>query len=139
MLGGPTLSLGERARILKTKVKDYFIEIGDGVYEVETNGNGICPYLAKDKSCSIQKVKPLGCICWPILPELKNDKINCIIMHCPLTPYIPKRDIEKYKKECKKMPKKVIKAMWDVSTVTDSKELKIIERKLKKFSTKKLR
>ena len=138
-LGGPTISSKERTRILKTGVKDYFCEVAKGVYEVKTKGTGICPYLAKDKSCSIQDVKPSGCICWPVLPELRNGKRNYIVMQCPLTPYLTKKDILKYKKECMKVPKKVVAVTWDMSTTINPKELKIISKRLKKFKKSKLK
>ena len=136
-MGGPDFTEKEMKKVLKAVHKNYFIKLDKNHYELKSK-RGRCPYLKKDNSCEIHKVKPLICLCWPVLSKFKKDRREFLIVECPMTPLLSKKDIEKCKKEASKIPRKIVENGWKMSTIPES-ELKIILKRFKKFKKKKLR
>jgi len=104
---GPRVTAKERAKILKADFPDYFIENGRGLYDMKTK-RGICPYL-KNRLCSIQKLKPLACLDWPLLPRIVKGRRKYFVGICPLTPYLSAKDLKKLKKLAEKEPTNLLK------------------------------
>ncbi len=123
-LDGPTLTEKEKNKILKAGFKDYFIKIGKGLYDVKTKQQ-VCPYLKKDYSCEIQKVKPRLCLAWPIIPYYKKGKRFYEIIKCPLYPYLNKKEIKKARKEASRISIDMIKNIWEMPLS--------MKKKIKKF------
>lgn len=135
-LSGPDLSEKEMKKILKAGFRNYFRKVGKNHYEMISIG-GRCSYLKKDNSCEIHKVKPFICLCWPVLPKYKGNKRKYVIVECPITPLLSKKDIEKCKKEASKIPKNILYNCWKMSSLSKA-EIKLIKKRFTKFKIKKL-
>lgn len=129
--GGPTFDKKGMNSILKRGYEDHFIEVKKGFYELKTK-QGICPYLKKDNSCVIQKIKPLPCLCWPVYARFRKGKKEYIILDCPLTKHLSDKQIKKCRKEASKISDKIIKVSWDMSTLPRSQRKSTL-KKLKQF------
>lgn len=136
-IGGPNFTEKEMKNVLKKGHKNYFFEVRDKIYELKSKKDR-CPYLKKDNSCEIQNVKPLLCLCWPVLPDFKNWKKTYILIECPLTKVLTKNEIEKCKKEASKISKKMMDIALDYSTIP-KKEAEKLEKKFKKFKRRRLK
>jgi len=121
--GGPKVSKKDRDKILKAGFKDCFVEVSNEVYAVKTK-NDICPYLKRDYSCEIQKVKPGDCMAWPVIPGYKNSERFYMVAKCPLYAHLSKKAIEKAKLEASKIPINVIKEAWKLSPAAEQKSKK---------------
>jgi len=124
---GPRVTAKERARILKTGFPDYFIEVGKGLYDMKTK-RGICPYL-RNKLCSIQKVKPLACLDWPLLARIIKGKRKYFVGICPLTHYLSAKDLKKLKGLAEKETIKLLKSglQWKFPSVEKRfKKIKLV-------------
>ena len=135
-MGGPNFTETEMKRVLKVGYKNYFFEVRNKIFELKSK-KGRCPYLKKDNSCEIHKVKPLLCQCWPVFPNFNRKKGGYIIIKCPLAKIISKKEIEKCKKEAKKVSEKLLDVALDYSTVSKS-DAKLLEKRLHKFKKKEL-
>jgi Fe-S-cluster containining protein len=131
-LGGTNLTKKEVDRILDKGHKNHFIVVKEGVYELKSKKNGVCPYLKEDFSCKIHDVKPLICTCWPIFPEYdeKRKKINHELINCPLTKKMKKEEIFKCKKESLCVSLDVAQSAAD-ETLTPIHQLAIIKKRYK--------
>lgn len=135
-MGGPTLTKKERDTILKAGHKDKFFPVAKGYYEIRCK-KGLCAYLRKDDSCSIQRVKPLLCRCWPIFPEHVGRRRHFIMYQCPLAKILTKEQIDNCKREAKQVSKRFLSVALDYSTIPAS-EAKILERRFKRFKVRRL-
>lgn len=136
-MGGPDFTEKEMKRVLKTKFKNCFVEINKNHYELKSK-RGICPYLRKNFSCKIHKVRPLMCKCWPVYLRFRENKRMFILAECPLTPLLPKKEIEEMKKQAIRIPKELVKTSFSNSKLPKS-DLKLIEKRFNKFKKKRLR
>ena len=94
--------------------------------------------MKKDNSCGIHDIKSLLCLCWPVFPDFDKRKGGYVIMECPVTKFLSKKDIEKSRKEASRVSKKLLDVALDYSTVPKS-EAKLLESRLHRFKTRKLR
>jgi len=111
----PPVTEQERENILKAGFNDYFIHVGNGIYDMESGDNERCPYLKHDYSCEIHSVKPELCRIWPVIPRYKNNKRDCIVIKCPLFPHLSEKEIMQAKKEAETLPLSIIEHLWDIS------------------------
>jgi Fe-S-cluster containining protein len=118
-------------KVLKSGYKNYFFEVKDNIYELKSK-RGICPYLTKNNSCKIHKIKPILCLCWPVFPNFRKKKKEYILIECPMTKILSKREIEKCRKEASKISKKLLDVALDFSTISKS-EAKLIQKRFNKF------
>ena len=135
-MGGPNFTEKEMKKVLKAGHKNYFFEVRNKIYELKSK-KGICPYLKKDNSCEIQKLKPLLCLSWPVFPSFRGKKGEYTLMECPLTKYLSKEDIDKCKKEASKISKQALEVALDYSTLPKS-DVGLIKRRFNKFKQKRL-
>lgn len=139
-LGGSDFTETEMKRVLKAGHPDFFVKIGNNHYELKTkkgSKSGICPYLTKDNACSIHKLRPLTCRCWPVYINYKDGEGEYILFVCPLTPLLSGKDIREMKKQAG-MVREIIR-----TTLSDSKlpksEIRLIEKRFGRFKRKNLR
>jgi Fe-S-cluster containining protein len=111
----PVITEQERRDILNGGFRDYFINIGDGIYEISDGENDKCPYLKNDCTCEIQSVKPNLCRIWPIVPHIKNNKRGYLLIKCPLSKHIADKELELAVKEAGGIPLLIIQHLWDIS------------------------
>ena len=71
--------------------------------------------MKSDNTCQIHNVKPDLCKIWPIVPRIKNNKKECIVIKCPIFPLLSENDIEHSKKEAYNMPSEIIRQLCDIS------------------------
>ena len=121
----PPISIKEKEEILNMGNENYFIPLKDDIYTIKALENGSCPYLKSDNTCHIHNVKPDLCKIWPIVPRIKNNKKEYIVIKCPIFPLLSEDDIKNSKKEAEKIPSEIINQLWNISN-----ELK---EKYKKF------
>lgn len=133
-MGGPDFTKKEMQKVLKAGFKNCFSKIDDDWYELKSK-NGRCPYL-KNYLCSIHDVRPLMCKCWPVYLKFKNKKREYILIQCPLTPYLSKKQILEMKKQASKLPKRFVE---EVKTNLPKKDFELIMRRFKKFKRKRLK
>ena len=130
-MGGADFSRVEMLKVLNAGYKNFFMKINDNHYELKSK-KGICPYLARNNSCSIHKCRPLMCQCWPLTINYKSDKKEIMIAKCPLTPLLSKQDIQIMKKQISRIPKKMLNDTISCSKLPKS-DLKLIQKRLGKF------
>jgi len=136
-MGGPNFTEKEMRSVLKEGYKNYFYKVRKGIYELKSK-KAICPYLKKDNSCKIHKIKPLLCLCWPVFPKFKGKNKSYIIIDCPMTKILSKKEIKNCKKEASKVSKELIEVAFDYSTVSGS-TAKLIDKRFKKFKVRNLK
>lgn len=136
-IGGPDFTKKEMKLILKAGFKDCFRKINKNHYELKSK-KGVCPYLAKDNSCSIHRLRPEMCKCWPVYIKYKGNKKEYFIAQCPLTPYLSKKEIEKMKKQASKINRKILETTF-LDTKLPKSDLKLIEGRFNSFKFKRLR
>jgi Fe-S-cluster containining protein len=117
----PILTDKEKNRILSDGVPNYFIKIDHGLYRIKEGSNGVCPYLTKELSCSIQNLKPKLCKIWPIIPRYKNNIRETLLIHCPLYPFLSDDEIMQAKKEAETLPLDILRHLWDISLESKNK------------------
>ena len=135
-LGGPDFTKEEMKRVLKAGHPDYFVKIGRNHHELRVN-KGICPYLKKDNSCLIQKVKPPMCRSWPVDVEYEKNKKAFSLIKCPLTPLLSKQDIRTMKKQAGSTTKDIIKNSSTHSKLPES-DIALITKRFYKLKMKPL-
>lgn len=111
----PPITKDEKQIITNSGFKDHFIKIRNGIYEIKPGKDGNCPYLKKDFTCEIHKVKPKLCKVWPVVPRLKLDKKNYIVIKCPLYKYLSKEDLIEAKNEAENISTSIIQHLWKMS------------------------
>lgn len=111
----PPVLKSERQIIIKSGYEDCFKKIDDDLYEIISKKDNECPYLDSNKSCKIHKIKPIFCRIWPVIPRLKNNNFEFIIIKCPIYSYMTKNEIQDAIKDTKNIPKKAIKYLWEIS------------------------
>jgi len=136
-LGGGDFSKSEMQKVLKAGYPNFFSKINNNHYELKSK-KGVCPYLAKDNSCNIHKVRPLMCKCWPVYLKFKDNKKQFFLIKCPLTPIFSKQDIKLMKKQANRIPKDIITTSLSNSKLPKS-DIELIEKRLKKFKRKLLK
>jgi Fe-S-cluster containining protein len=136
-MGGPDFSKKEMQRVLRVGFKNYFVKISKNHYELNSK-KGICPYLKKDNSCLIHKIKPLMCICWPVCVDLINGKKKLYLAYCPMTKLLSKKEISKCKKEARKMPNAMLEESFHISKLPKS-DLRLIRKRFNKFKKIRIR
>jgi Uncharacterised protein family (UPF0153). len=104
-LGGPDFTGSEKDKILQAGKKDFFVEINKNHFEIDCK-RGVCPYLAKDNSCSIHDIRPLMCRVWPLNIEFIKDEKYLMMIDCPLTPFLSKKDILEMKVQLTRLQKR---------------------------------
>ena len=129
--GGPNFTEAEMKKVLKAGHKNYFFKVRPGVYELKSK-KGICPYLKKDNSCEIHKVKPILCVCHPIFPNFSGKK-GYTLIECPLAKAMSKKEIKKCKKDADKVSRKLMKVALDWGTIKNKTDRKLIEKRFKKL------
>ncbi len=134
-MGGADFTKKEMKKVLNAGFKNCFSKIENNWYELKSK-NGKCPYLSKDYSCSIHKVRPLMCKCWPVYLEFKNNKKRYIIIQCPLTPHLSKKQILMMKKQASKLPKKFVEC---VKTNLPKKDFKLIMKRFNRYKKERLK
>ena len=138
-LGGPDFSKKEMKQTLKAGFPNHFVKISKNHYELRCK-KGVCPYLNKDYSCKIHKVKPLMCLCWPIGVDLEKNKKTLYLFKCPITKLLSKEAIKEFKKEAAKLPNEMLREAWcEGKTKLSKAELKRIMKRFHKFKKKRLR
>ena len=110
----PPVTEQERKKILTAGFEDYFKYIGNGIYEITVGKNKVCPYLLNDYTCKIQSVKPSLCRIWPIIPQIKNNKLSFIVVKCPIYSYLSKEVIIQAKKEAETISNAIIEYIWNI-------------------------
>lgn len=136
-MGGPEFTEYnmKQAIKIKPKYKNLFVKVKRDHYELKVKG-GMCFFLNKDYSCSIHKARPLMCRCWPVFVDYKNSKKRYVIVNCPLTPYLTKKQLKIMKEQASKLPKEFIDCF---ETSLPKKELNLIMRRYGKFKKKSLK
>ncbi|MBI5077428.1 YkgJ family cysteine cluster protein [Candidatus Falkowbacteria bacterium] len=135
-LGGSDVTKSEMNKILNNGQPNYFIKIGSNHYEMKSR-KGVCPYLTKDYSCSIHKVRPLMCRCWPVDAEIEDNKKCFYINICPITHLFSDADIIKLKKKLSKVPDAILTCSIS-NSILSKNDIKLIEERYEKFKTKSL-
>ena len=135
-IGGSDFTESEMRTVLKAGHKNFFDKVEKNHYELKSK-MGRCSYLTKELSCGIHKVRPLMCRCWPVYPEYKKNKKQYVVIQCPLTPYLSKKNLEIMKKQASKLPRNL---SGDIKTNLPKKDLDLIIKRFNKFfKTKRLR
>jgi len=130
-VGGPNFTQKEKDTVINEGYKDYFFKVRPGIYELRSK-RGKCPYLKKDNSCEIHKIKPILCVCHPVFPNFKGKKGYSII-ECPLAKVMSEKEINKCKKDADKVSKRLMEAALDWGTIKNKKDREIIEKRFKKL------
>ncbi|MDO8622662.1 MAG: YkgJ family cysteine cluster protein [archaeon] len=137
-MGGATFTGKEMKKVLKKGYKNYFFKVKEGIYELKSK-KGRCPYLKKDNSCEIHKIKPILCLCYPVFQNFDKQKNGYIIIECPMAKILSKKEIEKCKKEVSKIPIKFLEMAINLKTIKNKKDRKLIKKRFKKFKIKELK
>ena len=130
-LGGPWFTKADKDKVLKAGYPDFFVMCDKDFYELKSK-KGVCPYLGKDDSCSIQDAKPDMCTSWPVFSEYDGGKVSYTIAHCPLTPLLSGEDIKLMKIQAGRIPKHLIVYSLDKSKLS-GQEIDLILRRFHKF------
>lgn len=133
--GGADFTKIEMLKVLKAGYPDYFVELDDNHYEMKCK-KGICPYLKKDNSCLIHKIRPLVCKSFPVYLRHENNKTKFLLIEYPLSQLLAKNDI-KIKKNQASRVKEIIAATFSKSKLPKS-DLKAINKRFNKFKRKKI-
>ena len=102
-IASPILSHEEMIAIHEETQKDVFTEVKtpSGIYYIikEQQGTNRCSFLTEQNKCSIQDVKPMDCLCYPIKAAYYYDgRIQFVIdTNCPATKHLSPEFIEKAK------------------------------------------
>jgi len=110
--GGPNFTEKEMKKIINAGYKNYFFKIKDNIYKLKSKRER-CPYLKKDNSCEIHKIKPILCLCHPVFPNFAKKKKGYIIIKCPMAKILSKKEIERCKKEANKVSRKLLDVAID--------------------------
>ncbi len=133
-MGGADFTKKEMGRVIGAGYKNFFRKIDEDSYELKSK-KGICPYLAKDNSCSIHNVRPAMCKCWPVYARYKRNKREFLLIRCPLVGCLSKKDISRMRKEAAKIPRGMLETTFTSSHLPKS-DLKLIEKRFNNFRKK---
>jgi Fe-S-cluster containining protein len=87
----------EREKIVAATGLDPFEERG-GLFFIDFNGKP-CLFKEKDGKCSIQSIKPLECLTWPLTESIENgQRVLVIDIECPAKDKLSREFIEEAKK-----------------------------------------
>jgi len=136
-MGGSDFSRKEMQKVIRAGFKNNFVKINNNHYELKSK-KGICPYLAKDNSCKIHKIKPLMCTCWPVCIDLINGKKRFYLAYCPMTKLLSKDEIKKCEKEARKMPNAMLEESFHISKLPKA-DLRLIRKRFNKFKKVKIK
>ncbi len=89
-MGGALATKSEVDRVVQAGYSNKFIEITENCYITDFEKDLSCSYL-KDSVCEIYPVRPLLCQKYPIF---STDGEEHYLVHCPLTQYLSKDDID---------------------------------------------
>lgn len=103
-LSGPCFTKQETKRVLESGYSNHFVKLNEHHFELKSK-KGICPYLTKDCACSIHKVRPVMCRCWPVYI---NKKKEFFLVDCPLASFLSNKEINVMKKQASQIPKKFL-------------------------------
>lgn len=126
----PPVTDTERQQILSAGFPDRFEKIKEDLYIITPDSSSKCPYLTKECSCSIHTVKPHLCMLWPVIPSYTNKKRGCVIVQCPLFPFLSKDSIEKAVHEAEQVPLPIIEYLWGISAETKEKYKRFTYQKI---------
>jgi Fe-S-cluster containining protein len=133
--GGADFSKVEMQKVLESGYPDYFVKINENHYEMKSR-NRICPYLKKNNSCLIHKIRPAVCKSFPVYVKCNNNKTDFFLISCPLSKVLTERDV-KYMKNIAESVKQIITTTFSSSKLPKS-DLELIEKRFNKFKIKKL-
>ena len=108
----PPITLKEKQDIINSGFEDHFIKVANDIFEIKSKNNNKCPYLTKDLTCKIHKVKPQLCKVWPIVPRQDKIKKTFIVIKCPLYQYLSEKELEQAKKEANLISPQIIQHLW---------------------------
>lgn len=128
-LGGADFTKLEMQKVLEEGYPNYFVKINEDHYEMKSK-KGICPYLKKDNSCLIHKIKPSVCKSFPVYINHDN-KNSYLLINCPLSKFLTEKDVKSMKNVAKSV-KKIITTTFSSSKLSNS-DLEIIDKRFKKF------
>ncbi|MBU1008406.1 MAG: YkgJ family cysteine cluster protein [archaeon] len=135
-MGGPDFSKSEMKKVLKAGHPNYFVELNPNHFELKGK-KGRCHYLTNSNSCRIHNERPLMCKCWPVYVNYKNNKKEFVLIECPLTSQLSKKDIQIMKYQASRIPKEIITNSFSSSKFPKS-DIKIVEMRFNKFKQKPL-
>ncbi|MFH1014233.1 MAG: YkgJ family cysteine cluster protein [Thermoplasmatota archaeon] len=126
----PPITEKEKQKILKAGFPDHFEKIEKNLYTIKSEHTNKCPYLKNDYSCSIHTVKPHLCNLWPVVPYNKNNTRGCLLIKCPLFPFLSKKTIDATMKKAATIPLPLVEHLWKLPSK--------MKEKYKKFDYKKI-
>lgn len=126
----PPVTEKEKQRIIKAGFPDRFEKIEKNLYAIKSEHTNKCPYLKNDYSCSIHAVKPHLCNLWPVVPYNKNNTRGCLLIKCPLFPFLSKKTIDATMKKAATIPLPLVEHLWKLPSK--------MKEKYKKFDYKKI-
>jgi len=132
--GGTTATKEEVDKIVHAGFKNNFLKISDNAYITEWGEDGICPYL-NDKVCSIHKIRPLLCRCFPLFKAENNNAL--FIQHCPLSGYLTKKEIEESKELLKIVPAELINASNEYNK-RDKRFEEVLLKRFKRYKVERI-
>jgi len=121
-------------KVLKAGHPDHFIEIRSGQFELKSN-NAVCPYLAKDLSCSIHELRPQACRAWPVHVRLKDGEREYLLMDCLLTPKLSEGDLREMKGQAARIRTENIENSFRCSRLSKP-EIDLIEKRFRRFKNR---
>ena len=132
-MGGPNFTEKEMRRVLKEgyKYEDYFFKVRPKIYELKSK-RGKCPYLKKDNSCEIHKIKPILCVCHPVFPNFSGKK-GYTLIECPLAKIMTKKEIDRCKKDADKVSRRLLEAALDWGTIKNKKDRELVKKRFKRL------
>jgi Fe-S-cluster containining protein len=136
-MGGPDFTRAQREKVLKAGHPDHFIEIRPNQFELKSR-NGVCPYLAKDCSCSIHELRPPACRAWPVHVKYDEGGREYLLIDCLLTPKFSEEDIREMKKQASRIFTDNIINSFNYSKLSKP-EINLIEKRFRRFKNKQLK
>ncbi len=130
-LGGPDFTRAQMEKVIKAGHPDHFIEIRPGQFELKSR-NAVCPYLAKDLSCSIHELRPPACRAWPVHVRHDGNAREYLLMDCLLTPKLSDEDLREMKKQAGRIRTENIVNSFSSSRLSKP-EIDLIEKRFRRF------
>ena len=126
----PPVTKQEKERIINAGFPNHFEKIEKNLYVITSEHTTKCPYLKNDCSCSIHAVKPDLCKLWPVVPHNKNNTRGCLVIKCPLFPFLSKKNIDTAMEQAAAIPLPVVEHLWKLPSA--------MKEKYKKFDYEKM-
>jgi len=133
--GSADLTKKEVDRIRGSMPDLKFVKLRNNHYWIETGNDGICKCLKKDNSCKIYNLRPNFCRCWPVFLKLKKNREEYWLANCALAKELGKKDIEKMKLICEKMPRDLFRNYWGSANLSKKAENEL-KKELENFKGK---